>query len=132
MNGDLEQAIGYFEASIVQKFDIDLLNKRIFINIKANHNGKFENHEIMFHGISAFYFSNGPDNARFNTRPWNYIELSDIGFHRDPKDHITCIHDNPKSLQYNSDPNFNLDIWGKLFLIEAQEVTIDGVIYQAR
>jgi elongation factor P hydroxylase len=132
MNNDLKNAIGYFEASVVEKFNIDLLAKKISLKVVINNNEKVENHEIIFQGVSAFYFSNGQGDARFNLYNWDSIEISDIGYYEQPKDHITCMHGELGTHLNNSDPNFNLDIWGTLFLIEAQEVIIDNVIYQAR
>jgi hypothetical protein len=132
MNDDLKKAISYFEASVVQRFNIDLLAKKIILNVVINNDVKVENHEIIFQGVSAFYFSNGQGDSRFNLHTWESIEISDIGYYEQPKDHITCMHGELGTHLNNSDPNFNLDIWGTLFLIEAQEVKIDNVVYQAR
>jgi hypothetical protein len=130
-NNNLNQVLGSFEASYIQKLDVDLLNKKISLTVLRYNNENPENHAIVFRGVSAFYFSNGSGDLRFNTEPWELIELSGIGYYQPSRDHITCINDTPGTLPRNSDPNFNLDIWGTVFLIEAKEVVIDDVIFQA-
>ena len=134
MKRDIEDAIGYFEATYVEKFDIDLFNKSITLKIKTDDNGKPEYHTIIFQGISAFYFSsNGPGERKFYAPIWDdFMELSSVGYYKSPKDHITRIFDKPGTSQYNSNPNFNLEIWSSIFLIEANEVVIDDVVYPAR
>lgn len=131
-NNELKQAIGSYEATYVQKFDIDLFNKKITLVIVIHENGNPETHVIVFQCVSAFYFSNGPGEHRFNVHTWDLMEISGVGYYQDPQDHITCLHDEPGTSQYDSHPNFNLEIWNATFLIEAKEVVINGVVYQAR
>ncbi len=128
---DLQFALGNFESSYITSFNVDLFNKEIVLDIVIYEADKEINHQIAFQNVSAFYFSNGSGSRRFELKKWELIELSDIGFHRHPVDHIACTNDIPEVLSHNCDPNFRLEMWGAVLLIEAKEVIIDDKLYQA-
>jgi hypothetical protein len=130
-NNDLQLVLGIFEASYIRNFRVDLFNKKIILDITVYEVNKEENHKIIFQDVSVFYFSNGSGEQRFNTEKWDLMELSDIGYYKPSKDHINYINDTHGTLPHTSNPNFNLDIWGTVFLIEAKEVIIDDKVYQA-
>lgn len=133
MNFELEHAIASLEATYIKELKIDLFTNTIFVSTLTQYDDQQNpvNHEVTFRQVSAVYFSNGPENRRFNVKALDLIEISDVEYHNPPKNHITCVHDKPGIPHYNSDPNFRLELWSAALLIEAEEVVVDGILYQA-
>lgn len=131
----IENALSYFEASRLEKITLDFHSLQLTIELSASPLiDSAKNHQIVFEGISAFFFCNGEGEQRFKTDRKDWIELIELLYYTKDENyqmHISYRFDKPGTTEYNATPNFYLEMWDGMFVIEAKEIIIDGVKYKA-
>jgi hypothetical protein len=125
----ISDAVNSLWASFIEKIGFDICNLRIQFNLVFRRTEEIEKHELIFEGVSSFFFVNGEGDRRFNTSQWENAELSEIYYFEKPSDLIRHTNDKPNMPQYISEPNFYLEIWGAVFMIEAKAIILDGSRY---
>jgi hypothetical protein len=129
----ITSALNHFWASIIEKFEINPFLYQISIDLKIFSSESIsENHNVVFKGVSSFCFINDKGEERFKMPEWENTELSEIYFSNQPTDHITYQDEKIDTRHFSADPNFYLEMWSSVFLIEAKEIVIDSVHYQVR
>lgn len=121
-------------ASIIERYEFDILKKTINFELKTIDNGYVNRIKIVFEGVTAWYFvENVGDerlSTRFNDEKNDYLELTSIDFYKKGIGQIkaTSIEEDWIN-QYYSNANFALEIWNALLLIEAKSIVINGERY---
>jgi hypothetical protein len=129
-NINVETIIGDFWASLIEKINIDVCDHKIFLDLASYNDGKeWIKHQIIFEGVTAFFFVNGLNEKRFITQTWENAEISEFHYFENPEDQISYCSGKSGIPKYEANINFYIEIWSSLFLIEAKTIIIDGVRY---
>ena len=130
----IENALKHFEASGLESINLDFQSSKLSINLSVSPLIDPVRHpQIIFEGVSAFFFCNGEGEQRFMTDKGNWIELVELlyyGRENNHQMHISYRFDKPGTAEYSATPNFYLEMWDGVFVIEAKEIIIDGVKYK--
>jgi len=127
---ELRSKLGIYWASVIRKFDLDLLRKRITLEVETVDGGLRQNHSLMFSDVVSFFFAKysalGNGGIPIPYEEGDYLELSEIYYSKDAMGLIKVVSDEQVFQNYGGYPNFYLEIWSDALLIEAYKVTIDG------
>lgn len=118
----------------ISSLEFDILRNRIEINAYITPNDIKKELQIIFMGVSSFYFVENIGENRFrliDPELNEYLELTSIGYY--PKGIGKTLVNLPKERWaelYYSNPNLALEIWSSMLLIEARNIIINGKEYK--
>jgi hypothetical protein len=114
--------------SIIQKIDFDIVGHQIRAVIGPKVDATSELHELIFDEVTAIYWVEKSDSYRTARESANYLPLEGIYYKPGKtKEVILRENDHKASSNYDTFPNFLLEIWDQTLLyIEAYAVIIDG------
>lgn len=129
MEDQLTALLNELWASTIKKYDFNILKNTISFELKTIDMGHEAHHQLIFEGVSAWYYVENIGARRFITKDDEdyYLELTSIDFYKRGIGEIK-----PWSIseewanQYYANANFALEIWSSLLLIEAKSVVING------
>lgn len=115
----------------INNLDFNMLTNSIKISIEDIDKRNQDKLDIIFEGVSSYYFINDTKKDRKNFSEYedgNYLEITSI----DVIEGDTKIKPNADERwleQYESSANIEIEIWSRLLLIEASKVIIRGKEY---
>ncbi|ANB58383.1 hypothetical protein GFC29_1088 [Anoxybacillus sp. B7M1] len=114
-------------ASIVESFHIDILYHTISLKVKVSDTKG--HYQIIFKGVSSFYFIENSGEFRLNPidpEDGDYTELTSIDYYQNGigKIHISSAKEIWVG-EYFSSANFVLEFWEALLFIEAKSIVIN-------
>ncbi len=124
---EIENAIFKIWESTITDIKIDVLAYTIVIKLKLPFNYNERCSELVFEGVSAYYFFNATKKRRkrFIEYDGNRVELTSINIVEGDCE-IKLNADEKWLEQYGGGATFSLEIWDNLLLIEAARVIVDG------
>jgi hypothetical protein len=131
MNTDnqINIAIGFLWASFIENINFDLWNLQISFDLLIYEADNARKHKLVFDSVSSFFFVNGEGDTRFNGHQWENAELSEIHYFKTPMDHIKHKSDKVGTPQFATEPNFYIEIWDTVLMIEAKAIVVDNIKY---
>jgi len=135
-SNEIQSALLKLWSSGLEKIDMDIHGLQLSIDLITGSPKDMAKtpHRVVFEGVSAFFFSNGEGEDRFTTEKRNWVEMTELDYYgRDRGDqmHLSYYFDKPNTPGYSANPNFYLEMWGSILVVEAKEVIIDGIRYTA-
>jgi hypothetical protein len=128
-DAELNEILGRFWGAIIKSFVVDVCNQRIIFSLEIHHiNQEVEWHEVVFLGVSSYFFVYGKGPARFPHGSWDNAEFTEIHITNPPGHHIQHMSDKKSAPQYQADYNVYIEVWSAVLMIEATAITIDGDI----
>jgi len=141
----LDETLGRLWSSRVDKFTVDAWRCRLFMNLTSTEFGKDTLFELIFSRVSGFsflhnienYSATGHSSERFEflgedeVEPSDYTELTSVHYRSTPSYQVVWNHLTAKNpLVVSFRPNFLLEMWSSLLLIEAMDVTINKETFE--
>jgi hypothetical protein len=121
----LVKAINKLWAAKVIKYDFDINDMKISFELSIVEKDKEIIYELEFYDVKSFYYLNSSKTPR-SLIPWENIELTEIHYITE-FDEIIYTSKNKKTItKISSNPNFYLELWSDVLLIEAGKIKIDG------
>jgi hypothetical protein len=119
---------------VVEFLNFDALKHTIILNVKIIENKGEEKFEIVFNGVSAYYFIENSENKRLSPTPYDegdYLELTSISYFEFGVGKVAIesyLHEWTK--KYYSSANFALELWSSMLFIEAKSVVVNGEVFE--
>lgn len=101
----------------IEKFQVDLPNHRVIMEILRVDKGITDHVSLVFNGVTYFGWVNDNDNVE----EWKYAELTTIY----AVDDIKVKFDGEYISNYSSMPNLLIEIWNSVLLIRATSIKIN-------
>ncbi len=126
----------------ILNLEFDILHHKIKFKIKVYRPGtrdeQFDIYNVVFSGVSSFYFLQNTDEDRFRTYdpdPGDTTELTTIGYYKDGIGKIKIVtregdEDAGWASQWYSSANFALELDPSALFIEARSITINDKTYE--
>ena len=128
---NIDNALRMVYAGYIEEFRVNLLQHQLFLTVAQDRTGHAPDyHQLVFDGVSSFFFIQGEGERRFNLLEWERAELSEVYYFHEPNDHIRYTTDKEGRPQYEAHPNFYLEIWTSPLLVEAKAIVLDGMRYE--
>ena len=123
----LYEEFGKIWASKINNFEINLLYRTIKLDLEIG--GSDKTYQVIFEGVSSYYYIVGNKKAAVDVQPGYYSELTEIYY--SPGEQLV-LQQNIAHINkpyHHSYPNFWLEIWESVLLIEAKAFIINGKRY---
>ncbi len=124
---EIENAIFKIWESTITDIKIDVLAHTIVMKLRLPPDCDERNCELVFEGVSAYYFFNEVKECRkrFIDYDGNRVELTSINIVEGDCE-IKLNADEKWLEQYGGGATFSIEIWDHLLLVEAARVIVDG------
>lgn len=131
---DLIETLNLLWAGTIKTIDFNLLNHSIFLEIEVFENANVFKYEVIFEGVSAFYFSQNEGDNRLQTPLYDegdYLELTSIHYVKEGIGNILIESPREKwTKNWYASANFILEIWSSHLFIEAKSLSVNGRKFQ--
>lgn len=129
----LQNKLNELWAGIIELLEFDILKNTISFIIKVIEYGEEKKYNVIFNGVSSYYFVHDSGEKRYNLfdpEEGEYLELTSIYYYENVLDIKIESLTEKWAKQYSSNANFVLEIWSSMLFIEAKNVIINKKIFE--
>ncbi|WP_252250330.1 hypothetical protein [Clostridium sp. ZBS13] len=130
---ELQNKLNELWAGVIELFQINILKNTISFIIKVIEDGQEHKYNVVFNGVSSYYFVHDSGECRYNlfdSEDDDYLELTSIDYYKNGLDIKMKSLTEEWVKQYYSNTNFVLEIWSSILFIEAKSVTINEKTFE--
>ncbi|WP_315077929.1 hypothetical protein [uncultured Clostridium sp.] len=130
---ELQNKLNELWAGVIELFQINILKNTISFIIKVIEDGQEHKYNVVFNGVSSYYFVHDSGESRYNLfdpEDDDYLELTSIDYYKNGLDIKMKSFTEEWAKQYYSNTNFVLEIWSSILFIEAKSVTINKETFE--
>jgi hypothetical protein len=127
---DLNDAIGELWGGIIDSLEFDYFNHLLTLKIRIIDNEIESHHTLQIKNICGFLWINDSGIFKYQLEGPPYKELTSIHYNETIKEIVKIDAD--WCSQYRLTPNFALEIWEQILLVEASEIELDGIRWEVK
>lgn len=132
---ELIETLNLLWAGTIKRIDFNLLKHSISLEIEVIENASVLKYEVIFEGVSAYFFSNNEGDERLQIEPYDegdYLELTSIHYIKEGIGNIIIESQREKwTKNWYASANFVLEIWSSYLFIEAKSLSVNGRTFKA-
>lgn len=126
---DINKLLEPLWSTIIEQFDVNMKDHSIKLIINSCENKVETSYTVIFDDVAAYSWINGSfeqGKDRYDSEKWNFIDLTSLIYTTNAKISVIANFNENK---FFSTPNFMIEIWNSILLIEAGKLTINGITY---
>jgi|LSQX01.2.fsa_nt_gb hypothetical protein len=131
---ELIKTLNLLWAGTIKRIEFILLKHSILLEIEVVENESVFNFEVIFEGVSSYFYSNNEGDERLQIDSYDegdYLELTSMHYIEEGIGDIS-IKSQRESWTKNwyASANFVLEIWSSYLFIEAKSLSVNGTKFQ--